>query len=48
MKAKLFDERGEVTFSGEDVKEITIEVGDYSILIRWKNGECDRAEWVSI
>lgn len=48
MKAKLFDERGEVTFNPEDVKEIVIEFGGYSILITWSNGECDRAEWVSI
>ena len=48
MKAKLFDERGEVTFNAEDVREITVEFGGYSILILWANGECDRAEWISI
>ena len=35
MKARLFDERGEVTFNPEDVEEITIEYGGYSILIKW-------------
>lgn len=48
MKAKLFDERGEVEFTAKDVKEITIEFGDYSILIVWSNGECDRAEYITI
>jgi hypothetical protein len=48
MKARLFDERGEITFSPEDVEEITIEYGGYSILIKWKNGECDRATYVGI
>ena len=48
MKAKLWDERGVVSFEPEDVKEISVEVGGYSILVTWNNGECDRAEWVSI
>ena len=48
MKARLFDERGEIAFSPEDVEEITIECGGYSILIKWKNGECDRATYISI
>ena len=48
MKARLFDERGGVTFNPEDVQRITIEHGGYSILIEWKNGEIDRAEWISI
>lgn len=48
MKARLFDERGEVTFYPEDVEKITIEDGGYSILIKWKNGECDRATYVRI
>lgn len=48
MKARLFDERGEVTFNPEDIEEITIEYGGYSILIKWKNGEYDRATYVGI
>lgn len=48
MKARLFDERGEITFNPADVKEITIEYGGYSILITWANGECDRATYVGI
>lgn len=48
MKARLFDERVEITFNPEDVEEITIEYGGYSILIKWKNGGCDRAVNVSI
>ena len=48
MKARLFDERGEVTFNPEDVEEITIEYGGYSILKKKKNGECDRAIYVGI
>lgn len=48
MKAKLFDERGDITFEPEDVEEVTIEYGGYSILIKWKNGECDRATMLSL
>lgn len=48
MKARLFDERGEVQFNHEDVEDIVIEDGGYSILIKWKNGEVDRAVSVSI
>ena len=48
MKAILFDERGEITFSPEEVEELSIEIDGYSILIKWKNGECDRAVSVSI
>lgn len=48
MKALLFDERGEVTFNPADIEEITIEYGGYSILIKWRNGECDRAVSISI
>lgn len=48
MKARLFDERGEITFNPEDVEEITMEYGGYSLLIKWKNGECDRATYVGI
>ena len=35
MVAKLLD--------GSEVKEIIFEVGDYSILIAWNNGNVDRA-----
>lgn len=48
MKAKLFNESGEVTFEPEEVEHISIEFGGYSILIKWKYGEWDRAVYVSI
>ncbi len=48
MKARLWDERGEVQFEPEDVEEISIDLGGYSILIKWKNGECDRASYIGI
>lgn len=40
MVAKLLD--------GSEVKEIIFEVGDYSILIAWNNGNVDRAESIHI
>ena len=48
MVAHLFDERGEVTFNPSDVDSIWIEPDGYSILIKWKNGECDRATYVGL
>ena len=47
MVAKLWD-GSTVKFSGSDVKEISIEIDDYSILIAWKNGDVDIAESISI
>ena len=47
MVAKLWD-GSTVKFSGSDVKEISIEIDDYSILISWKDGNVDRAESISI
>lgn len=47
MVAKLWD-GSIVRFSGNEVQEISIEIDDYSILIAWKNGNCDRAESISI
>lgn len=48
MKARMWDERGVIEFDGSEVKGVTIESGDYSILIFWENGSCDRADWISI
>ena len=48
MKARLFDERGEITFDPEEVEEISIEYGGYSLLIKWRNGNCDRATGISV
>lgn len=47
MVAKLWD-GSTVKFSGCDVKEISIEIDDYSILISWNDGNVDRAESISI
>lgn len=48
MKAKLFDERGEVTFDAEEIEKVSIQFGGYSLLIKWKNGQTDKAESISI
>ena len=47
MVAKLWDGR-EVKFDGSEVKEIVIEIGDYSLLIVWNDGNVDRAESIHI
>lgn len=52
MKAKLFDGTY-ITFDGSEVKEISIEFFDYSILISFKKNNkggwgVERAEWISI
>lgn len=47
MVAKLWD-GSIVQFSGSEVKEISIEIEDYSILISWNDGRVDRAESIHI
>ena len=49
--AKLFD-GNVVSFDSKDIKGIDFEEGDegsiFSFLIRWNNGEVDRAENISL